>query len=197
MEVLVFLARNAGRVVSRDEIVETVWRGSVVTDEALTRCISELRSTFSDSKKEPKFIQTIPKRGYQLVARATAVAPESPAVSEVAPAPATAVEGEAQELGFWQELNRRHVVRVAVAYLAVAWAILGGADLVADILDLPETTLRYVLLALVLLFPIVTLLAWTLQVTENGVVVDTGLTGNNAGVRRRRLNVVILISAQH
>ena len=129
------------------------------------------------------------------MARATAVAPESPAVSEVAPAPASAVEGEAQELGFWQELNRRHVVRVAVAYLAVAWAILGGADLVADILDLPETTLRYVLLALVLLFPIVTLLAWTLQVTENGVVVDTGLTGNNAGVRRRRLNVVILISA--
>ncbi len=191
MEVLVFLARNAGRVVSRDEIVDTVWRGSVVTDEALTRCISELRSTFNDRKKEPKFIQTIPKRGYQLVApTATLGEPVTEHLPDSAPNPEPP-----QELGFWAELNRRHVVRVAVAYLVVAWAILGGADLVADILNLPDSTLRYVFLALIIIFPIVTILAWTFQVTENGVVVDTGLTGASGGVRRRRLNIVILVSA--
>ncbi|MEM7281825.1 MAG: tetratricopeptide repeat protein [Pseudomonadota bacterium] len=193
MEVLVFLARNPGAVVSRDQIVDSVWHGSVVTDEALTRCISELRSTFKDPKKAPKFIQTIPKRGYRLVASVAALLPDE-AKTPVMPD----IPEDTQQLSFWQELNRRHVMRVAVAYLAIAWAILGGADLFADILDLPDNTLRYVLLALIIGFPIVTLLAWTLQVTDQGVVVDMpGLkeTGQTNAIRRKRLNIVILVSA--
>jgi DNA-binding winged helix-turn-helix (wHTH) protein len=42
--------------------------GTFVTDDVLTRCISELRRVFEDNPKKSRFIQTIPKRGYRLIA---------------------------------------------------------------------------------------------------------------------------------
>ncbi len=76
MEVLICLAENAGEVVERDELLLKVWGERAVTDEPLTRCIAELRRTLGDTRKNPKFIQTIPKRGYRLLAPVSA--PESP-----------------------------------------------------------------------------------------------------------------------
>ena len=68
MDVLVLLARRAGEVVSRDDFSEAIWSPSVVTDDALTRYISELRRVLGDDRANPKFIETIPKRGYRLIA---------------------------------------------------------------------------------------------------------------------------------
>ena len=60
MAVLGCLASADGRVVSRDEIFETVWPGAVVSDATLTQCVVELRQAFGDSAREPSVIQTIP-----------------------------------------------------------------------------------------------------------------------------------------
>ena len=68
MDVLVRLAEHAGEVVSREAFDESVWRDAVVTDDSLTWCISELRRTFGEQASNPRFIETIPKRGYRLVA---------------------------------------------------------------------------------------------------------------------------------
>ena len=67
MAVLLCLADRSGDVVTREEIVKTVWRDIVVSDESLTRCISELRHALGDSSQNPTFLQTIPKVGYRLV----------------------------------------------------------------------------------------------------------------------------------
>jgi adenylate cyclase len=69
MEVLVCLARHAGETVPKQTLLQTVWADTFVTDDVLTRCISELRRVFDDDRKESRFIQTISKRGYRLVAR--------------------------------------------------------------------------------------------------------------------------------
>jgi DNA-binding winged helix-turn-helix (wHTH) protein len=74
MEVLVFLAERAGDVVSREKLIEAVWDGAFVTDDALTRCISVLRKVFADDATVPRVIQTIPKRGYRLIAPVVAPA---------------------------------------------------------------------------------------------------------------------------
>ena len=72
MEVLMCLARRPGEVVTRDQLLETVWAGTVVTDDVLTRSISELRKVFDDDPRNPGVIETIPKTGYCLIAPLTA-----------------------------------------------------------------------------------------------------------------------------
>ncbi len=68
MEVLVCLARHAGETLSKQTLLQTAWPDTFVTDDVLTRSISELRRVFDDDAKESRFIQTIYKRGYRLVA---------------------------------------------------------------------------------------------------------------------------------
>lgn len=68
MEVLVSLADHAGDVVSRASLYEAVWGETIVSDQALTNCISELRHHLGDNRADPQYIQTVPKRGYRLVA---------------------------------------------------------------------------------------------------------------------------------
>jgi DNA-binding winged helix-turn-helix (wHTH) protein len=71
MQVLVCLAGNAGDVVAKERLIGTVWPDTFVTDDVLTRSISELRRVFGDDAKRPRFIQTIAKSGYRLLATVT------------------------------------------------------------------------------------------------------------------------------
>ena len=67
MAVLSCLARHVGEVVTREEFSAEVWGGRVVSDEALSRCISLLRHVLADDSREPRFIRTIARIGYTLV----------------------------------------------------------------------------------------------------------------------------------
>src|SRR5688572_3291261 len=68
MEVLMLLAEHADRVVSREELLHAVWPGVVVGDEALTQSVIKLRRALGDDSRSPSYIETIPKRGYRLIA---------------------------------------------------------------------------------------------------------------------------------
>lgn len=68
MEVLIMLAAHPDRVVSREDLLTTVWPGVVVGDEALTQSIIKLRRALGDNPRSPSYIETIPKRGYRLIA---------------------------------------------------------------------------------------------------------------------------------
>jgi DNA-binding winged helix-turn-helix (wHTH) protein/TolB-like protein len=67
-DVLVCLAEHAGQVVSRDTLNMQVWGNVVVTDQAVTNCISQLRHHLGDDRATRRIIETIPKRGYCLTA---------------------------------------------------------------------------------------------------------------------------------
>src|SRR6185312_3356126 len=66
MQVLVCLAEEQD-VVSKEKLMQAVWTDTFVTDDVLTRSVSELRKIFADSPKNPRYIQTIPKGGYRLM----------------------------------------------------------------------------------------------------------------------------------
>ena len=66
MQVLVCLAEERD-VVSKEKLMQAVWTDTFVTDDVLTRSISELRKIFADNPKNPHYIQTIPKGGYRLM----------------------------------------------------------------------------------------------------------------------------------
>jgi DNA-binding winged helix-turn-helix (wHTH) protein len=68
MAVLVYLAERGGDVVGKEELLREVWAGAFVEDVAVARSISALRHALGDDAASPRFIETIPKRGYRLIA---------------------------------------------------------------------------------------------------------------------------------
>jgi DNA-binding winged helix-turn-helix (wHTH) protein len=65
-DVLCYLVENAGRPLSKDEIIAAAWPKVIVTDESLTRCISDVRFALHDS--DQRIIKTIPRQGYAFAA---------------------------------------------------------------------------------------------------------------------------------
>ena len=74
MDVLVHLAIAAGKLASKRDLIDAVWRTEFVSDHALTQVIAELRAALGDNARNPSFIENIPRRGYRLVADVTPVA---------------------------------------------------------------------------------------------------------------------------
>lgn len=75
---------------------------------------------------------------------------------------------------FFEELKRRKVVRVGIAYLVAAWVLLQVTDVVVDILELPTWTARIVLYALTAGFFLSLLFAWIFEFTSRGIKRDRG-----------------------
>jgi Tol biopolymer transport system component/DNA-binding winged helix-turn-helix (wHTH) protein len=65
--VLLFLLRNPGRLVTKSEILDAVWKGSSVSDNSLTRSIALLRKLLGDDTREPRYIATVHTVGYRFL----------------------------------------------------------------------------------------------------------------------------------
>jgi TolB-like protein/Tfp pilus assembly protein PilF len=92
--------------------------------------------------------------------------------------------------GFFKEIKRRKVYRVAVAYAVVAGGAIQLASAVFPAWDLPSWALRLVIIALLIGFPIALILAWALEVTPEGI----RTTPVTPSAPRRRRNVVALVA---
>jgi DNA-binding winged helix-turn-helix (wHTH) protein/Flp pilus assembly protein TadD len=79
MDLLVALAGRPGEVVSREELLDTVWEGAFVTDEALTTAVYQLRRALGDDARRARFVETVSKGGYRLVAPVEPLATPAPA----------------------------------------------------------------------------------------------------------------------
>ena len=67
MDVLVYLAAHQGEVVSREELERGVWHGALVGYDAVTSTVIKLRKALGDDARHPRYIATVPKRGYRLL----------------------------------------------------------------------------------------------------------------------------------
>jgi len=65
---LLFLIENRGRLIEKDQILQVVWNGTHVTENALASEIAKLRKALGDDSKTPKYIQTVRTRGYRFIA---------------------------------------------------------------------------------------------------------------------------------
>ena len=74
MDVLLELAKHPGEVVSRAQLIQSVWGGVFVCEDVVTNAVSLLRRALGDKTKNPSLIQTVPKRGYRLL---SPIIPES------------------------------------------------------------------------------------------------------------------------
>lgn len=67
MDVLLVLAGRPGDVVSFRELVDRVWNSGCVSENTITHCVEELRKSLGETASLPRYVQTIPRRGYRLV----------------------------------------------------------------------------------------------------------------------------------
>jgi tetratricopeptide (TPR) repeat protein/DNA-binding winged helix-turn-helix (wHTH) protein len=66
-QVLVYLLERRERLVTKEELMQTVWKDTAVTDDVLVQCVKEIRRALSDDPHHPRFIKTVPKAGYRFI----------------------------------------------------------------------------------------------------------------------------------
>ena len=117
MDLLVFLAQHGGKVVSKDEILDAVWGKEFVSEGTLTHAVAVIRQTLGDDVRSPAYIETIPTRGYRLIAQVSALSGQEPA-----PAAAIHPQPETRRRPGWAiPLAGALAVLVIAAGVAIRW----------------------------------------------------------------------------
>jgi Tol biopolymer transport system component/DNA-binding winged helix-turn-helix (wHTH) protein len=133
MQVLTLLAARAGEAVTREELLDAVWPEVYVTENAVSRCVSQLRKLLDDDPRTPRVIETIPTVGYRLIApvyhlgdgQDGAARPAEASDVAVAVAGAAPLEGEAAAVATPADARRdaRFGLQMGAAWGALALAV--------------------------------------------------------------------------
>ena len=118
--VLLQLARAAGRTLSRDDLLNVVWKGTCPTPDVLTQAVKDLRRALGDDLHAPRYVETLPRLGYRLVAPARFLDRYD---ADAIGSPAGALDAAAGAP------KRRLAIRAAVAALALITIAIGAIAL--------------------------------------------------------------------
>jgi TolB-like protein/DNA-binding winged helix-turn-helix (wHTH) protein/Tfp pilus assembly protein PilF len=86
-DLLGFLIQHRGRLVEKQELLDAVWKDTTVTENAMTRVVAQLRKALGDPAAEPRYIETVPTRGYRFIAPVRLV--DAPPAGAALPVPET------------------------------------------------------------------------------------------------------------
>jgi TolB-like protein/DNA-binding winged helix-turn-helix (wHTH) protein/Flp pilus assembly protein TadD len=134
-DVLRYMVENAGRLVTRDELLNALWSETFVNQEVLRKYILEIRKVLGDRPESPVFIETVTKRGYRFIAPVTDESVDEP--PDLSASPATASEepatgdqtGREADLSEQKTFSAKHGARklaIVLVLAVVATAALGG-----------------------------------------------------------------------
>ncbi len=189
IEVLLCLASSPGELVTRETLIEEVWGADRGSPEALSHAVSEIRHALHDHADNPKFVQTLPKRGYRLIVGAV---PKSAHTASVIPGTQDATR--AGDIGLFENLKQRGVLEAALAYLIVGWLLIQIADIVFDQLHLPAWAGTFVTVLVIAGFPIALALSWYLEFRDGRAVLHE-LTPEDAKRRQFSRTYLSVIGA--
>ncbi len=186
-EVLLCLAHDPGELVTRDHLLDSVWGVGNGSQEALGHAISEIRHALEDHADNPKYIQTLPKRGYRLLEPVTPLGSPPPVPELVVD------ESDNTPTRVWQQMLRHGVVQAGAAYLVVGWLLIQVADATFDQLGLPPWGKQFVTFVVIGGFPLLVLLAWFLEFVEGKIERDEGKQSGGIfqGLERNYLAILI------
>lgn len=202
MEVLLHLALADGELVERRELLDTHWQPGADCEGALTRVICALRRVLGDDCRHPRFIGTVHKHGYRLVIRAEPLPDQEPGIALqessglnqplMVSAP---VEQSDAGTSLFGELKRRRVIRVATAYAIAGWLIVQVAETTFGPLGVPDWCLTLLVLLVALGFPLAVVLAWAVQLTPQGPVLEMQVAGVSTDQRTKAVKGLPLVVA--
>lgn len=132
VEILLALVEQRGRLVGKDELMDRVWADAFVEPANLTQTVSVLRKLLEDDSQTPRYIQTVPKRGYRFIAdvREVTLEEEHVTVEEHVQATVTVKHEEAIAAApLWRRLTRGWQPQRSAAISALAVFGLSGFGL--------------------------------------------------------------------
>jgi len=94
MRLLVCLAERSGEVVSADDLLDRVWPNVIVTPDSVYQAIAALRRLLGDDPKNPRYVVTVPKQGYRMVAPVTATTPSPESTATLQDTTPTPIEAQ-------------------------------------------------------------------------------------------------------
>lgn len=143
-DLLLLLARNAGRVVTKDEIIDVVWQGRIVSESAISARIAAARKAVGDDGKAQRIIQTVARRGLKLVADLTAEPDQRTSERDEIPPIRYTRNAEGKSLAYALTGQGPPVVRSGYGYtdLEAEWA-LPAERTVFDAISERATLLRF------------------------------------------------------
>src|SRR2546423_6465880 len=97
--------------------------------------------------------------------------------------------------GFFDELKRRKVYRVAIAYIVASWALAQGLAQVLPVFEIPNSVIRVVIALLLTGFPVALVLAWVFDITPTGIRRTTAVATPSIPGTHRRRNLFMLAAA--
>jgi Tol biopolymer transport system component/DNA-binding winged helix-turn-helix (wHTH) protein len=97
LDLLCYLVVHRDRLITKEELLDAVWKDTFVTPNALTRAIAQLRKALGDEVGHPRLIETVAKRGYRFIAPVSPVSPVSTATA-VAPLMTAAIAAPARAM---------------------------------------------------------------------------------------------------
>lgn len=131
LKLLLFLIENRGRLIEKHEILDAIWNGTHVTENALVSEIAKLRKSLSDDPKSPKYIQTVHTRGYRFIAEVQVETFEAPEVVNASdaklvqpveePAPQIADVRGTRRVAFGKQLAIAGILIVLTVGLVLGW----------------------------------------------------------------------------
>src|SRR4051812_39246264 len=131
MRLLMRLAQSPGTVLSQEELLESVWAGVVVGTASVYQSMSQLRKVLGDSEDPPRYIETVARKGYRLIARVTsrpAIAAAAARTVDAPPVDESAAKPAPHQLG-WVAI----AATAAVAVMAAVWRFAPQLDSIPEV----------------------------------------------------------------
>lgn len=140
MQLLVFLANNPKEVISIDTMIAKVWHGKPMTSGSVYNSLNILRKAFDDDPHDPRYIETIPKKGYRLIAAVEFDTDQNEALKA-----ASVINGSADSLEYQRSIagttNDRYSSQTLKAGIAALLLLVGVYFMWSSYLEPPATVL--------------------------------------------------------
>ncbi len=180
MEMLVLLASQPRDVVTWSALRHEIGSTDDTASDHFDDLVQELLAALATKSRRNPVIQQLPN-GLRLNAKALPLYADDPGT---------------RRWNFFSELKRRDVIRVSIAYWALAWAIFQSVDFVIGLIpDIPPWTLKFLIVLAIVCFPVAIAYAWIYRWTPSGLEVDKPGGVEPAPAPRRRVNYVIILAA--
>jgi len=163
------LVERSERCVERDHLTDELWQDDPHASNSLNQCIARLRHYFGDTARTAQYIETVPHRGYRLVAPVYGSVKKPATVRVSRSAPQTRPAGSSLAC-LIQDLRQRKVCRSMLIYTIVIWLMFQVSEIVVPALNMPLWVNSLVVVLGILGFPVAAALSWIFDLTPGGLV---------------------------